>query len=143
MRRGHPLERVRLTLEAFLVASHLKVSMSPTDRRFVDDILQKMGHSRNVAVNVPHWLLVPHILRRTDLVSVMPERFAASISQDLLRKSLPFATEPFEWRLYRHRRHDGSQAVDWLCQQLRHVAAGLTRRKPLPTPADDMAGLDP
>jgi DNA-binding transcriptional LysR family regulator len=125
MRRGHPLEREHLTLEAFFDSRHHKVSMSPTDRRFVDDILREAGHTRNVAVNVPHWLLVPHILRSTDLISVMPERFAASISHDLLCKALPFASAPFEWRLYRHRRHEGSRAVDWLCQRLRQVAAAL------------------
>ena len=125
MRRGHPLGRGRLTMEAFLAARHLKVSMSPTDRRFVDDILRGMGKTRNVAVNVPHWLLAPRILRSTDLVSVMPERFAASISEGLLRKALPFSSAPFEWRLYRHRRHDGDHAVDWLCGQLQGVALAL------------------
>jgi DNA-binding transcriptional LysR family regulator len=125
MRRGHPLGRGRLTLDAFFYSRHLKVSMSPTDRRFVDDILRESGQTRDVAVNVPHWLLVPHLLRSTDLISVMPERFAASISGDLVCKALPFASAPFEWRLYRHRRHDGSRAVDWLCQRLREVAAAL------------------
>lgn len=125
MRGGHPLERGRLTAAAFLAARHLKVSMSPTDRRFVDDILRGMGKTRNVAMNVPHWLLVPHILRSTDLISVMPEQFAASISKGLSRKALPFPSAPFEWRLYRHKRHDGDRAVDWLCGQLRGVALDL------------------
>ena len=126
MRRGHPLAHRTLTLEDFMAASHLKVSMSPTDRRFVDDILRRTGLTRRVAVNVPHWLLVPHILRRTDLISVMPERFAAAIGgSDFVRRDVPFSSAPFEWRLYRHRRHDGNPAVAWLCERLRQVSAGL------------------
>lgn len=125
MRRGHPLARQRLTMEAFLAARHLKVSMSPTDRRFVDEILRQMEKARNVALNVPHWLLVPHILRSTDLVSVMPEQFAASIGDGLALKALPFPSASFEWRLYRHRRHDGDRAVDWLCERLRRAAVDL------------------
>jgi DNA-binding transcriptional LysR family regulator len=101
------------------------VSMSPTDRRFVDDVLREAGRSRKVALNIPHWLLVPHMLRATDLIAVMPERFAAAIGGDLVRKPVPFSSEPFEWRIYRHRRHDGSRAVDWLCERLHSVAASL------------------
>lgn len=126
MRRGHELARGRLSLDAFLAAGHLKVSMSPTDRRFVDDVLRREGRSRTVLVNVPHWLLVPHVLRRSDLVSVMPGRFAAAIGREgLVLKELPFASAPFDWRLYRHRRQDGNAAVAWLCERLRDVAAGL------------------
>ena len=125
MRSGHPLARGCLTLDRFLKANHLKVSMSPTDRRFVDDILRERGLVRRVAVNVPHWLLVPRVLRGTDLISVMPGRFAASISADMVRRPLPFRSGSFEWRLYRHRRHDGNRAVEWLCERLRRVAATL------------------
>ena len=122
MRRGHPLASQGMTLERFMDARHLKVSMSPTDRRFVDDILRKTGLSRRVAVNVPHWLLVPHVLRQTDLISVMPERFAGAIGGDLVTLEVPFASDPFEWRLYRHRRHDGNPAVNWLCDRLRQAS---------------------
>lgn len=128
MRRGHPLARRTLTMERFMAASHLRVSMSPTDLRFVDDVLRQTGLTRRVAVNVPHWLLVPHVLRRTDLLSVMPERFAAAIGgDDLVRKKLPFSSSPFEWRLYRHRRHDRNPAVAWICERLIEVSAELAR----------------
>lgn len=126
MRRGHPLAGGDMTLERFMAASHLKVSMSPTDRRFVDDILRRTGLSRRVALNVPHWLLVPHVLRRTDLISVMPERFAGAIGGgDLVTANVPFPSAPFEWRLYRHRRHDGNPAVNWFCERLRGVSVDL------------------
>ncbi|XSC47561.1 LysR substrate-binding domain-containing protein [Bradyrhizobium sp. RDT10] len=63
MHEGHPAAQQPLTMETFLQATHLKVSMSPTDLRFVDDVLARQGMTRRVAVNVPHWLLVPHVLR--------------------------------------------------------------------------------
>ncbi len=126
MRRGHPMANQGMTLDRFMNAGHLKVSMSPTDRRFVDDILRQAGLSRRVSLNVPHWLLVPHVLRRTDLISVMPARFAGAIDgDDLVTVEVPFSSAPFEWRLYRHRRHDGNPAVNWLCERLRQVAVEL------------------
>lgn len=127
MRRGHVLARGPLSLDAFLSVGHLKVSMSPTDMRFVDDVLRDGGRVRTVSVNVPHWLLVPHILRSSDLVSVMPERFAVAVGREgLVRKDVPFASTPFDWRLYRHRRNDGNAAVEWICDRLRNVAADLS-----------------
>jgi DNA-binding transcriptional LysR family regulator len=113
-------------MDAFLAASHLKVSMSPSDRRFVDDILRREGLERRVVLNVPHWLLVPRILGASDLISVMPGRFAAALADaDLVRLEAPFASESFDWRLYRHRRYDGDGAVGWLCERLRNVCAAL------------------
>lgn len=115
MREGHPAALHPLTLETFLQTTHLKVSMSPTDLRFVDDVLARQGMTRRVAVNVPHWLLVPHVLRKSDHLSVMPRRLAfAMASEDLAIRDLPFASEPFEWSMYWHRRHDASQDLSWL-----------------------------
>jgi DNA-binding transcriptional LysR family regulator len=125
MRRAHPLARRELSLARLLEQRHVKVSMSPTDLRFVDDVLARQRLRRDVAINVPHWLLVPHILARTDFVAVMPRRFALAIAgKALVAHDLPFASEPFEWMLYWHRRHDGNAAISWLRETIR--AAGRT-----------------
>jgi len=126
MRDGHPAAQHPLTMETFLHAMHLKVSMSPTDLRFVDDVLARQGMTRRVAVNVPHWLLVPHVLRESDLLSVMPRRLAfAMVSEDLAIRDLPFASEPFEWSMYWHRRHDASQDLGWLRSVFTEAVQGL------------------
>jgi DNA-binding transcriptional LysR family regulator len=45
----------------------------------------------------------------------MPERlFTAIKGKELVARDLPFASEPFDWQLYWHRRHDGNRAVLWL-----------------------------
>jgi DNA-binding transcriptional LysR family regulator len=122
MRRSHSLARRALDLKRFLAQRHLKVSMSPADLRFVDDVLARRGIKRNVALNVPHWLVVPHVLARTDLVSVMPGRLAAAVAgKALIARELPFASEPFDWTLYWHRRHDGNPALQWLRGLIREI----------------------
>lgn len=126
MRKAHPLARRPLTLERFLAERHMKVSMSPTDLRFVDDVLRQRRLKRDIALNVPHWLLVPHVLQQTNLVSVMPRRFAKAIAGDaLMVRDLPFASASFDWRLYWHRRHDNNPAIGWLREQLRAAAHTL------------------
>jgi DNA-binding transcriptional LysR family regulator len=126
MRRTHPLARKAMTLVSFLRCRHLRISMSPTDLRFVDHVLAREELKRDVALNVPHWLVVPHVLGRTDLVSVMPGRLAAALAgAALVARDLPFASEPFDWTLYRHRRHEGNPANRWLRARIRELAGTL------------------
>jgi len=126
MRKSHPLARMALTLDNFLAFRHLKVSMSPTDLRFVDDVLARQKLERNVGLNVPHWLVVPHVLARTDFLSVMPGSLAKEIAGDtLVTRELPFASRPFDWSLYWHRRHEGNQAIVWLRDQIRATCGSV------------------
>src|SRR5262249_2002311 len=81
VRDGHPLQS-RCSIDAFLAHRHLRIAMSPTDSRFVDNSLAALGRSRDVAINIPHWLLVPTLVRGSDLVAVMPGRLAQSIMRE-------------------------------------------------------------
>lgn len=119
MRPTHPLARGNLSLKRFLAARHLKVSMSPSDFRFVDDVLARTDGRRDIALNVPHWLLVPQVVAGTDCVAVMPETFASAIKEvALVQRPLPFASEPFDWCLYWHRRHQNDPANRWLRERI-------------------------
>src|SRR5262249_42671456 len=129
-RSAHPIAGRRLTLESFLAQDHLKQSMSPTDQRFVDSVLADMGHRRRIALNVPHWLVVPHVLKQTDLLVVMPGLLATALMDDALRMfELPFESAPFDWKMYWHRRHDRSTANRWIRQELRQVCSGLDQAR--------------
>lgn len=126
MRKTHPLAREAMTLDTFLSCRHLKTSMSRTDPRFVDDVLAREELKREVVLNVPHWLVVPHVLGRTDFVSVMPERLTTALTGTaLVARDLPFASKPFDWTLYWHRRHEGSPANRWLRTHINLLAGML------------------
>ena len=98
----------------------LRVSISPTDYRFVDHVLAKMGRQRDIALNTPHWMVVPSILKQSDLVAVMAERLATMFAEShgLILRKLPFAVPPIVWTLYWHRRHDRSAPQIWFRQQV-------------------------
>ncbi|MEX0695235.1 MAG: LysR family transcriptional regulator [Rhodospirillales bacterium] len=124
MRKDHPLSKVKLTLTRFLAARHLRVAMSPTDLRFVDNILADEGHKRDVAMNIPHWLNIPMAVSHSDLISVMPERLALALDTNRMAVcDLPFTSAPFEWALYWHRRHDSNPAIIWLRELLKSACA--------------------
>jgi DNA-binding transcriptional LysR family regulator len=123
LRAGHPLAAGKLTLAKFLSARHLRVAMSPTDIRFVDDVLAAQGLRREVALTVPHWLLVPGVLAAGDLLAVMSESAARRIVQPgLVVRPLPFDTAAFTWAMYWHRRYERSNAHAWLREQVRAAA---------------------
>lgn len=115
LRKGHPLSSGKLTLKKFLGGKHLRVSMSPTDIRFVDNVLADQGHKRDVVLNVPHWLLMPEILKKTDLIAVISERLASNFANnDLVLRPLPFLANHFDWTMYWHKRYEHSQSHQWL-----------------------------
>ena len=127
MRKGHPLANKTMTLDNFLRLRHLKVSMSPTDMRFADDVLKHMRLARDVAINVPTWLVVMHVLARTDYITVMPERLSAALAgKTVVARDLPFASPPFHWALYWHRRYEKNPANRWLRDQIANVAHTLS-----------------
>jgi DNA-binding transcriptional LysR family regulator len=115
LRKEHPLSSGKLTLKKFLDGKHLRVSMSPTDIRFVDNVLADQGHKRDVVLNVPHWLLMPEILKKTDLIAVISERLASNFANDdLVVRPLPFMANHFDWTMYWHKRYEHSQSHQWL-----------------------------
>lgn len=120
MRSTHPLATGTITLKRFLATRHIKVSMSPTDIRFAVDVLSNASVERDVALNVPHWLLVPHVLASTDYVAVVPGAFAEAVqTRTLVIRDLPFATKTFDWCLYWHRRHQEHPANRWLRERIK------------------------
>lgn len=120
MREGHPLSSGTISMKKFLAFGHVRVAMSPTDIRFVDSVLGEQGLQRNVALTVPHWLLVPRVLLSTDLISVMSERAAQRfLDSGTVMRPLPFPSERFDWAMYWHRRHDHSRAHQWLREQMK------------------------
>lgn len=112
----HPATKGRLSLGRFLAHPHMRVAMSPTDMRFVDNVLLERGLQRRVVLTVPHWLLVPPTLAGSDLLAVVSRKLANLFAGDrrIAIRALPFESEPFDWNLYWHRRHEGSASHRWL-----------------------------
>jgi DNA-binding transcriptional LysR family regulator len=78
-RKGHLLDRKRLTVADFTAAEHLVIIAAGTGHGQVDELLRKAGIERNVVLSVPHFVGVGHILRQTDLVATVTETLAESL----------------------------------------------------------------
>jgi len=68
------------------------------------------------------------VLAGTDYLAVMSGRLARKIAGNtLIVKDLPFASEPFDWSVYWHRRHENNKAVVWLRKLIFDAAARSER----------------
>lgn len=76
LRRGHALDKKRITLAEYTAAEHLLVVSAGTGHGKVDELLQRSGITRRVRLTVPHYVSVGHILQGSDLVATVPQRLA-------------------------------------------------------------------
>jgi DNA-binding transcriptional LysR family regulator len=118
-RKGHPALAERLTLDEYCALDHVVVA--PSGAAFsapADDAIAALGRRRNVRLSVPHFLLVPEILRRSDMIAVLPERLARGYGERFRVLELPFELAPFSIVAIWHERTHRDPALAWLRQSI-------------------------
>ena len=125
MRRDHPLAAEPLTLDAFCAAHHLLVSFSGRPHGYVDQALAGLGRQRRVVLTVNQFFTAGQVVRGSDLLTVLPERFlkATGVGDDLVVRELPLALEPVHVAMIWHLRNDSAPEHRWLRQRVQ--AAGV------------------
>jgi DNA-binding transcriptional LysR family regulator len=119
VRRGHPRAAKQITLDEFCSLEH--VLISPSGGAFVaqtDAALAALGRSRSVRLSVPHFLLIPEILGRSDMMAVLPERLARAHADRLHIMEIPFELPPYTIAQVWHERTHRDPARAWLRQAL-------------------------
>ena len=116
LRKGHPLERKRLTLSEFQAAEHLAIVSAGTGHDRVDTLMRQAGIERVTRLTVPHFVSVGHILRRSDLVATVTERLADSLVEPFALVSRPHPVDlpPVAINVFWHAKVHRSPAHQWL-----------------------------
>jgi DNA-binding transcriptional LysR family regulator len=78
-----------ISLDDYINADHLLVSVQEDMVGRVDFLLAQQNLTRNIAVSTPHFLVAPSILARTNLVATLVERVAKEFAPILNLKILP------------------------------------------------------
>lgn len=115
-RKGHKLDRKRLTLDDFTAAEHLMIVSAGTGHGRVDELMRKAGVERNVRLTVPHFVSVGQILRHLDLVATVTERLAESLVEpfDLTYRPHPVDLPQVAINVFWHSKVHRSPLHQWL-----------------------------
>jgi DNA-binding transcriptional LysR family regulator len=121
LRTGHPLARAdKIPLKKFLAARHVDVSLVGKTMPTYDLFLHSRGLQRNLVATVNHYHAAYEVVRRSDLVAVLPwsGRFEPARLAGLRRMPVPLDAPPRIIELFWHQRHETSALHQWLKNML-------------------------
>lgn len=128
VRRGHPLVGRHLGLRSFCELPHALVA-DDEDPGLVDRLLAPMGRRRRVALRVPEYAGLGHVVASTEMLATVPDligrRFEAVMPITAHRP--PIALPSSRMCLYYHARQESEAGSRWLRDQIVRVAQKLSR----------------
>jgi len=134
-RPNHPLGRKGpLTLKEFLGARHVLIASMGSGHQALERMLAERGVQENVALRVPHFVVVPLIVAGTDLVVSLPSRVADASASIVKVKvhPLPIPIPSFDVSLYWHERVENDAANQWLRNAMAELFGDRQERKKVP-----------
>ncbi len=121
MRAGHPLRAKRLTLDAFLSMEHAVVRAEGRSQEIFERFLERKKIRRKIVLLTPHFLSLPMIIARSDLVTTVPHALAvyfSRLSPELITVQPPFDIAGFDLKQHWHRKFHNDSRNQWIHKQV-------------------------
>lgn len=120
LREGHPMLSGDNTVERLAEYDHLIVDARESGHSHVEQSLRAAGIGHTREVHIPNFLSAPFIVKDSDLVVTLPQRFAHVVAAPFGLHVLehPVNIEPSWVRLFWHKRFHRDQGLIWLRQCL-------------------------
>jgi DNA-binding transcriptional LysR family regulator len=127
VRRDHPRVGKKLTLSRYLELDHVLVSQRGDTPGSVDRALALRGKKRNIAARVSHFLMVPMLVSRTDLVAALSRRVVEPFAKPLGLRALapPLGLPRGKIGQVWHEQLDGDPAQRWFRGLVAQVSGEL------------------
>jgi DNA-binding transcriptional LysR family regulator len=128
MRKKHPLALLpSMTASALFAAEHVRILATGTGHGRVDVALDKQKYKRKVRLTVPHYVALGDVLQHSNLIAMVPERFAQRIVKpfDLVMRDLPVKVEDSAIHQCWHGRLHRDPGHQWLRQLMRTLFGDL------------------
>ncbi|MBU6958987.1 LysR family transcriptional regulator [Pseudomonas sp. CVAP len=126
IRLDHPLAGERLSLEDFSRLEHLQVRDGSRRQEMFEAHLAKAGIHRNIVLQTSHYMSVPSIIERSDLIVVLPRTVANMYTHNLNVRMVepPLDIPRYDLKQYWHARfHEAPRSV-WLRRLIMSVFNG-------------------
>src|SRR5580704_19700191 len=122
VRMKHRLSRGAVTPERYAAARHILISHRGLEYRWpIDDALQPLGLKREIATVVGGYSEALALVRGSDLVASVPERYTGTLRDGLFSFPLPISLPEHTISMLWHPRMDADPAHRWLRGCVRDV----------------------
>ncbi|MGS2719010.1 LysR family transcriptional regulator [Paraglaciecola aestuariivivens] len=131
MDHAHPLAKADLSLQEFAEADHLLVSLSGDTTGYTDQVLLQHGLSRRVAMSVNHFSSVAKLIKRSNLICVIPIPAVANeiIAGEISATKPPLELMPQQVSAIWHKRQDSDQGLIWLREHFKNIVSSTVERQ--------------
>ena len=123
VRKGHPLNKGKLTPARYAAGQHICVSRRGLETGPIDEALKPLGLEREFATIVGGFSIALALARASDLVASVPEHHTGILRAGMHSFPLPVVTPEFTVSLLWHPRLDVDPAHRWLRGLLRDICA--------------------
>jgi DNA-binding transcriptional LysR family regulator len=130
MRKGHPLNKGKMTPARYAAAGHILVSRRGLDEGPIDEMLTPLGLKREIVTIVGGFSVALALARASDLIATVPERHTGNLRAGMHSFRLPVSLPEFTVSLLWHPRLDADPAHRWLRQRVREVCNSARPARP-------------
>ena len=125
MRRDHPLATHTLTLETYVQATHVLVTLTGESTGLIEPLLQEQGLTRRIGLTVNQFSVVPKLLTTSDLIAVLPTRvvYLSELAEHLHLKAVPIEIPPTLVKMIWHERSHHKPTQAWFRTQLAEICS--------------------
>lgn len=127
MRQGHALANQQLTLQRYVQAKHLLVTLSGEPTGFIDGMLQERGLNRRIVLTVNQFAIAPQLIINSDMIAILPTRIVqlSGLAGQLHLAPLPLEIAPSILQMMWHERLHADSALEWLRSRLAMICTTL------------------
>jgi DNA-binding transcriptional LysR family regulator len=121
VRRNHPKVGKTLSLKQFLQLGHAVVRPEGRSQEIFETFLERKKIKRNIVLSSPHFMSLPIIIARSDLIATVPHAigvYYAHVEANLKIVEPPFSVPPIELKQHWHQKFNSDSRSKWLRQQV-------------------------
>ena len=109
-----------LDKDTWLLRPHVLVALQSNEAGEIENVLQREGVTRRVAMTLPHWGIASSLVANTDLILTAARRSFDILPKDspLQLFAPPFAIDPFAYEMVWHSRRESDAGHNWLRQTI-------------------------
>ena len=124
LRSNHPIIASTLTMPQFLSLEHAVVYGAGRTNEIFERYLRARKIHRRVVLETPHFMSIPHIIARSDLIVTVPHvigMFVKDVHMNIRIAQPPMRTPKIDLKMHWHRNFQRDPKNKWL----RELVAGL------------------